>query len=904
MSLAAGSRLGPYEIVAPLGAGGMGEVYRAKDTRLERSVAIKVLASSLVATAEAKARFEREAKVISQLQHPHICTLYDVGSHEGTDFLVMELLEGESLGERLKHGPMPLDALFQSAIEIAEGLDRAHRAGVVHRDLKPGNVMLTKSGAKLLDFGLAKPSGIATAASASSSQSVFSAALTMSSPASPLSTAGAIVGTVQYMSPEQIAGQEADARSDVFAFGLLLYEMATGKRAFEGKTQASIVGAILAVEPPPVDSVQPGTPPSLSRLIQTCLTKDPDERYQTIHDVKLRLMEIGEAPTETASTAVAELAPARGRVLPWAIAAVLAAVAIVGIGYAVWLSSRPKPVVHGYILSPEKIPFSTMGGAGAGAPAISPDGSKLAFIARDAQGKAMLYVQLLSSATAQPLAGTEEASHPFWSPDGRSIGFFAGTKVMKIEASGGPAQTVCEAASANERGGSWGPDGTILFGYGSSIAPLTRVPSAGGVPSPALKFEPGESTHRWPQWLPDGKHFLFYADSSKPDATGIYVGSLDSPTHKQLLRTNTHAQYVEPGYLLFLRDQTLMAQPFNLRRLELTGEAVPVAERVAANGGIRRAMFSASTNGVLLYQTGASASGWQMLWYDRQGKQVGSLGGQEAYLNPAISPDGTRVAVVITASAGGDGDIWIFDLVRGTKTRLTFGPGRTRNPLWTPDGQSIIFAANRKGQFDIYRKKADNSGPEEVVLEGAAGKVPFSISHDGRYLAYELNDASAKTQSDLWALPLFGDRKPFPIVQTEFPDYGPAISPDGKWLAYFSNPSGRFEVFVTSFPGGGAKSQVSTSGGVVPHWRNDSRELYFVGQDQHLMAVDVTSSGVAIQLGTPQAVIAASVGGGRGPIGPYDTVDGKRFLVNGVSGRTEGGDPFTFITNWTGLLKK
>ena len=901
MALSAGTRLGPYEIVSPLGAGGMGEVYRAKDTRLDRAVAIKVLNSSLAATPDLKARFEREARTISQLNHPNICTLHDVGHDGGTDFLVMEFIEGESLAERLKKGPLPLDQLLKIGIETADALDKAHRSGIVHRDLKPGNVMLTKTGAKLLDFGLAKP--LATAAGASgigsgSSASVLSAAMTMTSPASPLTSAGSIVGTVQYMSPEQIHGAEADARSDIFAFGVMLFEMATGKHAFAGKTQSAVVGSILAVDPPPVSSLQPSAPPALDRIVRICLEKDPNDRYQCAHDLMLSLQAIAETPATATTSAAATSVRGISRSV-WFATATALLIAVAAAGYFASLALQPKPVVHAYILPPGKAQFST--GFGAGAPVISPDGSKLAFVARNEQGKPMLYVQPLSSPTAQPLAGTEDPSHPFWSPDSRSLGFFAGNLVKRIEADGGPAQTVCAAASTNERGGAWSASGTILFGYGSTVSPLSRVSAGGGTPAPALKFESGENAHRWPQFLPDGKHFLFFVNTSKADATGIYVGSIDSTTRKLVVHTATHAQYAPPGYLLFLREQTLMAQPFSLSRLEVTGEAVPIAEPVSANIGIRRAIFSVSDNGVLVYRSGgSSSSGSQLLWFDRQGKQLGKVGGEEPYSTPAISPDGTRVAVDISAS--GNSDIWIFDLSRGTKTRLTFGPASNRSPLWTPDGESIVFSSNRKGLYHIYRKAADNSGPEEVVLESNASEQAYAISHDGRYLVYERNDAAGKTGVDIWALPLFGERKPFPVVETQFSEIMPAISPDGKWMAYSNNESGRYEVYVTPFPGGGAKSQVSTGGGVIPQWRRDGRELYFQTEDQHVAAVDVSTRGAAIQLGTPRTLFQASMIQANN--GGFTTLDGKRFLVNALSTSTEGGDPFTLITNWPGLLKK
>jgi Tol biopolymer transport system component len=676
--------------------------------------------------------------------------------------------------------------------------------------------------------------------------------------------------------------------------------MATGKHAFAGKTQSAVVGSILALEPPPVSSIQPSVPPALDRIVRICLEKDPNDRYQCAHDLMLSLQAIAETPVEAPPSLVS---PAKG-VSRW-VWVTTAAALLVAIASALYFASvalAPTPVVRAYILPPDKAQFSTMlGSGGGGAPTISPDGTKLAFIARIPQGKAMLYVQALSSATAQPLAGTEDAFHPFWSPDSRWIGFFAGNQVKKIEASGGPAQTLCEAPSTNERGGSWSADGTILFGFGSNVSPLLQVSSAGGASSPALQFAPGESTHRWPQWLPDGKHFLFFVDSTKPDSSGIYVGSLASREHKLILRTADHAQYVAPGYLLFLREQTLMAQPFNLRRLELTGEAVPIAEHVAANQNIRRALFSASANGDLVFQTGAGSSGSNLIWYDREGKQAGAVGGSEPYLNPDISPDGTRVAVTVNMGIGSDADIWIFDLRRGTKTRLTFGPGRSHDPLWTPDGKYIVYSVLRNGRNSIFRKAADNSGPEEAILSDNANDVATSISRDGRYLSVDRVDPASKTSYDIFVLPLFGERKPFPIVQTQFTEVQGAISPDGRWLAYVSNQSGAYEIFVTAFPGGGTKSQVSVSGGFAPKWRNDGRELYYETADNRLFAVDVSSSG-AIQLGTPKQLLETSMVGPTS--GPYAVLDGKKFLINAVGGTTEAGDPFTLVTNWPGLLKK
>jgi serine/threonine protein kinase/Tol biopolymer transport system component len=904
MGLTSGTKLGPYEIVSPLGAGGMGEVYRAHDTRLGRDVAIKVLPAHLSSNPDLKQRLEREAKAISSLNHPHICTLHDVGSQNGVDFLVMEHLEGETLADRLHRGALPLDEALQIAIEIADALDKAHVRGIVHRDLKPANIMLTKNGPKLMDFGLAKPALGVSAASGVSPLTPSTPTMSMASlsaSASPLTQKGTVVGTFQYMAPEVLQGTEADGRSDIFSFGCLLYEMVTGRRAFEGKSQFSVLGAILDKDPERISAVRPSSPSWLDETVRRCLAKDPEQRYGCMHDVRIQLEARDPAGPQAGVAGSSQPRPTSAR-LAWLVAAISGLIALAVGAVFVLQAPKPAPVVRSSLLPPTGTVFVTMVPS-AGPPMLSPDGTRLVFTARDAKDKVQLYVRSLTSMTAQPLTGTDDAMYPFWSPDSHQVGFFAGGKLKRVNASGGPPQTVCEAI--NGRGGTWNKDGVIVFPLSSTQA-LSRVPAAGGTPEPASKLDTSqfENSHRWPSFLPDGKHFLYWARTSRGAAEQmLYIGELGSLQPKLLMKSESMAFYAS-GYLLFMRDQTLMAQRFDPKRMELSGEPLPVAEHVAINGASSRPLFSASDNGTLVYQAGGTSGGWNLVWFNRDGKQTGSLAQTERFLFPALSPDGTRLAVDLFSGTQGTGDIWIFDLTRGTSTRLTFGPALQQVSIWTPDGKTIFYSSTAKGAPHIYAKAADGSGSERVILETKdMVEYPVAFSPDGRYLVYERRDLNnAHNGFDLWVLPLFGDGKPFPIVQTEFDDRVGVVSPDSKWMTYQNNETGRTEVYLTSFPGGGAKWQVSTNGGSDAKWRRDGKELFFVDSADNMMAVDVNTSGNAPHLGVPHLIFHLPVA--QRQWGPYDvTADGKKFLINSGD-QKEGNEPVTLVLNWTAELKE
>ena len=879
--------MGPYEILGTIGAGGMGEVYRARDVRLERTVAIKILPAHLSSDPLRKQRFEREAKTISSLNHPHICVLYDVGSQDGVDYLVMECVEGETLAKRLEKGALPLEQMVKYGMQIADALDKAHRSGVVHRDLKPSNIMLTATGVKLLDFGLAKP----TAPFASLATLTVAA-----SHSSPVTEPGTIVGTFQYMSPEQVEGKEVDTRSDIFSLGAVLYEMVTGRRAFPGKSQLSVASAVLEKDPEPISALKPMTPPALDHAIRRCLAKDQEERWQTARDLMLELKWIAEAGLQATTPLVA-----RSRLpawLGWAFAGSASVLALIfGVGY-LQRAPAPQQAVRAFILPPQKTTFTSVGLDG-GPVTVSPDGRRLAFAATDDAGNHLLWIRALDSVSAQPLPGTEGGAWPFWSPDSRYLGFFAGGKLKKIETSGGPAETLCDALGG--RGGTWNPDGTILF-TPTTQSSLYLVSEAGGTAVPVTKLDDSrhETSHRWPYFLPEGQHFVFFARGAEP---GIYAGTLRSHETKFLLATESNAAYASPGYLLYWREGSLMAQPFDTRHLALTGNAVPIADHVLFSGGQSFGVFSVSQNGVLALQAG-DASVNQLSWFDRTGKQLNVISGDREptlVIGPRLSPNGRKLAATIFGFGSSHGDIWLYDLSRDVRTRFTFESGAVTAPVWSPDGSQVAYGADRQGYPGIYARASSGTGDDVTLLEGPA-LFPTSWSPDGRFLAYFRTDQSAPvSRRQIWILPLFGDRKPFPFLPSAFDERTPEFSPDGRWIAYESNESGTFQIYVSAFPGAETKVQVSSSGGLAPAWRADGKELFYLDPTGRLMAVEVKPIGGRLELGTPRLLFQTHAASpGAHPFDVSNTAD--RFLIT-TTGNVNP-SPITLVFNWTAALKK
>jgi serine/threonine protein kinase len=897
MSLSQGAMLGPYEVLSAAGAGGMGEVYRCRDTRLGRIVAIKILPDHLSSNSELRQRFEREARAISLLQHPHICVLHDIGSHNGTSYLVMEYLEGETLAQRLHKGPLPLDQLLRIGIEVADGLNKAHCSGMIHRDLKPANIMLTKSGAKLMDFGLARaltaPAG--AAASAQSGIPSFTATPTMTSPNSPLTAEGTIVGTLNYMSPEQIQGKEADARSDVFAFGAVLYEMTTGKRAFEGKSQISVASAILEKEPEPIAALQPLSPPALQYVVETCLKKDPAERFQSAHDIKSQLRWTAESCSHRALQSMDTQQKKLQRGIAWAVVALALAVIVIGI-LSTRVPTSQQAVEASSILAPDKAAFAFYGPNG-GPPALSPDGQFLTFSAQSSDGKYLLWVRPLSELAAQPLRGTDGASFPFWSPDSRSIGFFAHGQLETIDVNSGRIH-VLSTVSLDARGGTWGSEGIIVYSP-SARDGLYRIPATGGAPERASTLDPSAyNSHRWPWFLPDGRHFLYLASNLGTSVQDIYVGSIDGKESRLVLQADSNVIYSQ-GYLLFLRQRTLMAQPFDSKRLSVTGEPTRVAEDVDGWRPIRQAFFSASQNGQLVYETGNAWGISRLLLLNRAGQQLKAVGDPLPYLSPALSPDGLQLAVTIEDPTV---NLWIYDLSRGVRTRFTSGRGPDIGPVWSRDSEQIVFASNR-GQFQIYQKGLKTGTSEAPLLQSDAADYPTDWSADGRYIAFQRLDTKKNNRYDIWVLPTFGDRKPFAFAATQFDERAARFSPDGKWMAYSSDESGETEVYVASFPAGQPKIRISTAGGDHPRWRRDGKEIFFISTDQKVMAAEVGENSSGLKVDEPRALfgIHARKVGTTNTI--YDvSADGQKFLVNSLPDVAP--PSLTLVTNWSAQLRK
>jgi eukaryotic-like serine/threonine-protein kinase len=912
LALLPGTRLGAYEVTAQIGAGGMGEVYKGRDTRLDRTVAIKVLPETLAADPQFRERFDREARIISRLAHPNICTLFDVGEEAGTAFLVMELLEGETLESRCarasaKGSGLPLDDALRIAMQMADALAAAHRLGIVHRDLKPGNIFLARSSgasappiAKLLDFGLARTVPALT---------VNSATMMPTTPPQAMTAQGTILGTFQYMAPEQVEGVEADARTDLFAFGSVLYEMLTGRKAFEGKTQTSLLAAILERDPPPLTTVQPLAPPLVDSIVRKCLAKNPDDRWQAASDLGSALRWAAEgvsAGTSGASAVVGTRTGAR-RAAQGALAAA-GILGVLAIGVAVggrYMSTvaTPAALVRLEMKPPADVTLTPSPIASAAQLALSPDGRRLAFVGALKRATSQLWIRPLDGVEAQPLPGTEGASFPFWSPDSRFVAFFAGGKLKRIDTTGGVPQVLCNAAAG--RGGAWNPDGIIVF-TGESNSPISRISASGGVVTAATKFDPDQAviTQYWPQFLPDGRHFLYYQGASKPEHKGVHVTALDSSTSTRILESDGMALYAS-GHLVFVRDGTLFAQAFDDRTRQTSGDPVRIGDHVGYWGGpLGYAAVTVSPAGVLAHgpSVGQTTS---LRWHDRSGASTGPPTAPALYTGPRLSPDQQSVVVAKTDAATAQPDLWLLGLARGTTSRLTSDPLADWFPVWSADGGRVLFGSARPGVTAIFQKTI-GGGQEEPAAEGvvSAGNAtyPTDMSRDGRFLLYQ---QLTPRGYDLGVLTLAGEHKSSTFLGTPFNEVQSRFSPNARWVAYASDESGRFEVYVRPFPVASGQTPISIAGGMQPEWRRDGKELFYIAADGRLTAVPVTTDGATFSAGTPHALFDVEV---PEPNPPYPTnyvvtADGQRFLVNSVVDQPTR-PALTVILNWTADLKK
>ena len=874
LSLHVGSRLGLYEITGLLGKGGFGEVYRARDIQLKRDVAIKILPDEFSREPDRVARFQREAQLLASLNHPNIAAIHSLGEAEGTRFLVLELVEGETLQRHLQRGPIPLDQALPIAKQIAEALEAAHEKGITHRDLKPANVKLTpEARVKVLDFGLAK-----ARVTSSPSANLPDSPILMSG-----SMQGAIIGTAAYMSPEQAKGKEVDRTADVWAFGCVLYEMLTGRHAFEGEDVTEILGRVVAAEPD-FTRLPTRTPPSIRRLLRRAMKKDPRQRLADMRDARIEIEEASAAPDVAVPPAFDAAAMGRRqRFWPIVAGVSLIVIAALAIPTARHLREAPSPndsEMRLDMITPATTdPFSF---------AISPDGRKVVFVA-SGDGTSRLWLRPLDVSAAQPLLGTEGATRPFWSPDSRSVGFFSAGKLMRADIGGGLPQTLVSAINPAGLGGSWSPGGLILFAS-SSTNRILRVPASGGEAVTVTNADWRRAgVYTYPQFLPGGRRFLFTAWGGGA-VSAVYLGSLDSPEIKRVTAADSAGLYAPPGWLLFVRQGQLVARRFDLSRGELAGDPITLADQVSVDSFVPVPPFSVSASGSVAYRRGGPVR-TQLAWFDRTGKMLGTVG--EADENnlgyPELSPDERRVAVDRTVQ--GNQDIWLIDLLRGGTARFTFDSANDRRPLWSPDGLQIVFAANRKQTFELYTEPSTGAGAEQLIMESPYSKVPDGLSPDGHFVLYNEN-------RDILAVPLQGDRKPIPVANSPFTKQDGQFSPDGRWVAYHSDESGRFEIYVVPFPPAAGKWQVSADGGVSPRWRHDGKELFFISPDEKMMAATVSSSGASFQADPPVPLFQTRIVGGFNAGKQQYAVSAEgHFLIN-VPAADSASVPITLILNW------
>ena len=888
------TKIAQYTIVSKIGEGGMGEVYRARDTKLGRDVAIKVLPAALSENADRLNRFEQEAQAAGALNHPNILSIYHIGTHEGAPYIVSELLEGETLRERMAGGALPQRKAIDYALQIAKGLAAAHEKGIVHRDIKPDNVFITADGrVKILDFGLAKLTRIDSTAS----QTEVPTRKVNTDP-------GTVMGTMGYMSPEQLKGQHIDHRSDIFSFGAILYEMLSGKRAFRGDSMAETMSAILREDPPDLSETNKTVSPALERVVRHCLEKNPAERFHSARDLAFAIESlsgsaISSGQTVTMPTVTSEIGRSESKgISGWLgnakLAWIVGAVLLFGLlaTWAVLYFNRPASDTRAVRLTFNPPPELAFNDTHPDAVVISPDGQRIAFTATSADGKKMLYVRNLDSSEVKLLPGSENALEPFWSPDSRSIAYGSDGKLKRSDLTGANAQVLCD--SARIVGGTWSKDGVIVF-VPDYRTTLMQVSAQGGEPTPVnMKIEGKDLEHRFPYFLPDGRHFLFFRQK------GIWAGSLDSPEIKQIVADTGVGLYAPPGWLIFLRNDTVMAQAFDAGKLALSGEPIPIITGAKNLPGSRR--FSVSENGILVWQ-GQWQRDYQLVWYDREGKQTGVIDvpikvsvGQ----SPMLSPDGKRLVVRRVMGSDGPGsNLWVRDLDKGTELRIT--STFSQMPVWSPDGSRITYNNGN----NIAVKAANGSGDAEILLPRTAFTAAWSP--DGRFIIFM--ERGVKTRMDLWALPMFGDRKEYPLSNSPFDEQDPQLSPDGRWLAYTSDETGKYEIYVQSFSADGKlgadKKRVSTSGGRLPVWRRDGSELFFVAADGKMMASSVKTGGTEFQFAAPKLLFKTRTLELEGGIfREYDvSPDGQRFLIGTLIGEPKAPPP-TVVLNWIGELKK